>query len=99
MTVKATALQLAPLFPAKKPSEVYALLGVCPMVGKNDDGTTFTFEDAKVLTAFARANGMGLITFWSFQRDRFQSVGNPDLGPYSGVAQSDYQYLSIFQAP
>lgn len=99
MTVRAAAAQLSTLFPEKSVEQVYSMMGVCPMIGKNDDNTTFTFDDAQKVTLFARSKGMALITFSSFQRDRFQAVGSPVLCAYSGVAQADYQYLSIFQSP
>jgi hypothetical protein len=88
--------QVAALYPGRTPAQVNAMMSVCPMIGKNDDGVILTFEDARQVTAWALAKGIPQITFWSFQRDRQQATGNPSLGGYSGVAQSDYQYLKIF---
>ena len=99
MTFRAAAIQMSALYPNKTPAQLHAMMGVTPMIGKNDDGTTFTMADAQTVANFAGANNLGMISYWSFHRDRAQSyTGNTDLGSYSGVAQSDYQYFRIFQS-
>ena len=94
----AAAGQIAPLFPNKSQPQLYAMMGVTSMIGTNDDGSTFTLADADTLTAFVKANGIGLLSWWSFQRDRAQSTsGAADINTYSGVAQSDYQFFNAFR--
>ncbi|KZS85727.1 putative bifunctional chitinase/lysozyme [Mycobacterium persicum] len=47
--------QLAPLYPSKSDAQVWAMVGVTPMIGVNDDlREVFTVADADKLTAFAR---------------------------------------------
>lgn len=47
--------QLAPLYPSKSDTQVWAMVGVTPMIGVNDDPReVFTVADADKLTAFAR---------------------------------------------
>lgn len=99
MTFRATANQMAAIFPNKSQPQIYAMMGISPMIGKNDDGSTFTLDDARTVAEFANANGVGLISYWSFQRDRAQANnGSDDLNSFSGVAQSNFQFHSIFKS-
>lgn len=99
MTLTASASQFMTIYRNKTQSQVYAMMGVTPMVGTNDDGATFTLDDARTVANFVKSNGIGQISYWSFQRDRAQaSSGNADINNFSGVAQSDYQFHSIFKS-
>ncbi len=99
MTLTASVSQFMTIFRSKTQAQVYAMMGVTPMIGKNDDGSTFTLDDARQVANFVKANGIGQISYWSFQRDRAQSNGNSnDINDYSGVAQSDYQFHTIFKS-
>ena len=99
MTFRAAANQMSTLYRNKTPAQLHAMMGMTPMIGKNDDGTTFTLADAQTVANFAKANNVGMISYWSFHRDRAQSyTGNNNLGSYSGVAQSDFQYHRIFKS-
>jgi chitinase len=96
---RSAALQVAPLFPNKTQPQLYAMMGVTSMIGTNDDGSTFTLADAKSLTDFVQSNGIGVLSWWSFQRDRAQATaGAADINTYSGVAQSAWQFFNIFRA-
>ena len=98
MTFRATVSQMATLYPNKTQAQLHAMMGMTPMIGKNDDGSTFSLVDAKTIADFAKANGIGLLSYWSFQRDQAQaSNASNDLGSFSGVAQSNYQFLNIFK--
>ncbi len=49
---------------------VWAKVGATPMIGQNDaPGEVFSLEDAKRLTTFATAHGMGRVSMWSANRD------------------------------
>ncbi len=99
MTLAATVNQLRAVYPGKTTGQLYAMMGVTPMIGRNFDGATFTLEDARTLAAFVKSNGMGLLAYWSFQRDRAQAAGGEtDLNAYSGVAQSAFQFHGIFDS-
>lgn len=97
MTFRAAAAQMMTLFPGKSQGQIHAMMGITPMIGRNDDGTTFTLEDAGILADFVRNNGVGMIAYWSFQRDRLQYTPNYDLGQYSGYAQTQFAFLKVFQ--
>lgn len=99
MTFRAAANQMTSVFRNKTQSQLYAMMGITPMIGKNDDGSTFTLDDAKMVANFARQNDVGMISYWSFQRDRAQSNnGSTNLNSFSGVAQSDFQFYNIFKS-
>ena len=99
MGFRAAALQVGSLYPNKSQGQIYAMMGVTPMIGKNEDGSVFTLADAQTVASFASQNGVGLISYWSFQRDRAQATSaSYDLTSYSGVAQANYQYHNIFKS-
>ena len=99
MTVRAVANQMTSVFQNKTQGQIYAMMGISPMIGKNDDGATFTLDDARTVANFARQNGLGLISYWSIQRDRAQAHnGSNNLRSFSGVAQSDFQFYNIFKS-
>ena len=99
MTLQASAVQVASIYPNKTQAQVHAMMGVTPMIGKNDDGSVFSLDDAQTVTNYVKQNGIGLIAYWSFQRDRAQaSDGYNDLNSFSGVAQSNYQFFNIFKS-
>ena len=95
---RASVNQLATVYPSKTRAQLHAMMGMTPMIGVNDDGATLTLADARMVADFAKANGVGLLSYWSFQRDRAQGwAGMGPVGTYSGVAQANYQYLNIFK--
>ncbi|MES2481862.1 MAG: hypothetical protein V4609_07690 [Pseudomonadota bacterium] len=98
MTLTATNAQLKTLFPGRSTWQIYGMMGVTPMIGTNDDFTTFTLADAQRVAEFARQNGLGMISYWAFNRDRAQSYAGQNLTTHSGVVQSAYQYLRTFKS-
>ena len=99
MTFRAAANQMTSIFRNKTQSQLYAMMGITPMIGKNDDGSSFTLDDAQMVANFAKQNGVGMISYWSFQRDRAQAYnGSTNLSSFSGVAQSDFQFYNIFKS-
>ncbi|MDB5886743.1 MAG: hypothetical protein JWR74_2914 [Polaromonas sp.] len=98
MTFQAAAKQMTTVFRNKTQAQLHAMMGVSPMIGKNDDGSTFTLSDAQNVANFAKNNGIGMISYWSFQRDQAQAyTGFTNLNSFSGVAQSNYQFYNIFK--
>ena len=98
MTFRAAATQLASIYPNKTQAQLHAMMGMTPMIGKNDDSSVFSLVDAKTIADFAKVNGIGLLSYWSFQRDRAQATNaSTNLNDFSGVAQSDYQFFNTFK--
>ena len=67
------------------------------MIGKNDDTEVFSLQDATDLTAFAKQNRIGLVSFWSIDRDQVCPSG-ADYNSCSTVDTSNFQFDAIFRA-
>jgi chitinase len=80
----------------------YANLGITPMIGVNDDGSTFTLSNASSVESWAKSNGVGRLAFWSVNRDKSCSaaaVVHPDASSTcSGVSQSTLAFTDRFAA-
>ena len=81
----------------------YANVGLTPMIGVNDDGSTFTLSDASKVESFAASNSLGRLSFWSLTRDvscggsAAQAVARPAASPTcSGVSQGQLAFTSAF---
>jgi chitinase len=77
---KGTAGQLASLYGIST-SAAYAMMGLTPIAGTNDDGTVFSTANAQSLESFAAANGVQELSFWEVD-----GYDKP----------TGYQYSSIF---
>jgi len=91
--------QLATLYPTKTDAQLWAMVGVTPMIGQNDiAGEVFTTADATQLTTFAKTNHLGRLAFWSANRDVqcSQGVKTSVDNLCSGVLQSPNQFASTF---
>jgi chitinase len=76
----------------------YANVGITPMIGVNDDGSTFTLSDASSVASWASSNGIGRLAFWSVDRDQACPGGNGGAASptCSGVSESTAQFTSAF---
>jgi hypothetical protein len=94
-----TFSQLKSLFPAKSDTQIWAMLGITPMIGQNDTpGEVFGLTDAQQVMSFAQQNNIGLLAFWALERD-FQ-CGQATNGPSdtcSSVSQAAYAFSNIFK--
>ncbi len=98
VSFNATRDQMQTLFPSKTRAQLHAMMGMTPMIGWNDDGTVFTLADAKTVADFVKTNGIGMLGYWAFTRDKAQSTaGLLPVNNYTGVVQSAYQFLNIFK--
>jgi chitinase len=91
-----TEKQLKSIFTGRTDAQLYAMIGITPMIGQNDDGTRFQPSDATTITQFAMANGVGLLSYWALQRDQTGTAN--DLDRFSRVNTSDYQFYKIMAA-
>jgi Carbohydrate binding domain len=92
---EATEGQMATIWPSDSAAQLYAMLGVTPMIGDNDTGPVFTIADAQQLVAWAKTEHVGRLAFWSEGRDNGGCSGG--VSPTcSGISQSTYQFTSIF---
>ncbi|NUR59965.1 MAG: sugar hydrolase [Catenulispora sp.] len=75
--------QLKPLYPATPDPQLWAMIGITPMIGPNDTaGETFQLADAQTLTRFATQHHLGRLAMWSLPRD----------------ANSAYEFSHTFEA-
>lgn len=93
------ATQLHAIYPDKDAAMINAMIGVTPMIGKNDNGNKpFTLADAKMLGQYAKQHGIARIAMWSLDRDDYNSK-DTGTSPYSSsVPESDYGFSTNFLA-
>jgi hypothetical protein len=96
-STKATFAQLRDVFPGKSAAEVWAMIGITAMIGRNDVSTeVFTLDDASRVLRFAHRRDIGLLAFWNMQRDRQCPSPSPTArGDCSGVAQGRFAFTKI----
>ncbi|GGO96869.1 hypothetical protein GCM10012280_57340 [Wenjunlia tyrosinilytica] len=86
--------QLKGLYPGKSDAQVWAMVGVTPMLGQNDDGRIYDQADARQLVAFAKGKHVGLLAFWEETRDR--NACNGALYMCTNIPQAPYEFSKIF---
>ncbi|BBA98514.1 putative chitinase [Actinacidiphila reveromycinica] len=74
----------------------YGNLGITPMIGKNDDGSTFTLADAQTVESFAAQHGVGRLAFWSVNRDQPCSGTANSLSTCSEISQNSFAFTDAF---
>jgi hypothetical protein len=84
----------------KTDAQLWAMVGVTPMIGMNDD-TSEIFDQtaARQLVAFAQQKGLGRLAFWDLNRDQQNAAGKltyVDLKS-SSVLQSPFEFSQIFK--
>jgi hypothetical protein len=79
------------------PNATYAMVGVTPMIGQNDDSAeTFTEADAQNLVSFAQQNQLGRLGFWSVDRDQPCAGSVSALSQCSMISQQPLDFTKIF---
>lgn len=83
----------------KTDDELWSMIGICPEIGINDTGAfnTFFLEDVSPVINFCKTKNVGMITFWSANRDKANN-GSEVNGPDStGLAQEELAFTKAFQ--
>jgi len=100
-TSAASALetQLSSIFTGKTATQLWAMVGITPMIGQNDtQGEIFTLANASSVLSFANAHGITELSFWSAGRDNGGCAGQTYASPScSGLSQSQWQFTTTFQ--
>ncbi len=79
-------------------------LGITPMIGQNDTpNEQFTIADATTVNAFALANGVGMLSMWSLNRDASCTLPTPVVTTVvqvdcSGVDQAGASFQAVLSA-
>ncbi len=87
--------QILSLIPGTTSAAAWSMIGITPMIGQNDTGEVFTLANAQTVATFAKANGVGLLSFWAIQRDQ---AGSGSYADFSLAESSDFQFSAIFDA-
>jgi hypothetical protein len=85
--------QLVKLMPGTTAAQAWRMIGVIPMIGKNDDSEVFSIADAVTLAQFAIQNRIGLVSFWSMDRDQV-CAGGADYNSCSTVDTVNFQFAT-----
>ncbi len=96
-SAEGTYAQLSTLYGKYGKTFGYSQLGVTPMIGVNDVlSEVFTVADAQALEDYARAKGLGMLSFWSVTRDTPGSLGQAT--PIaSGLSAAAGSFSGIFK--
>jgi len=95
-TAGAVLKQMEEIFPDKSDAELKSMLGLTPMIGRNFNGNTFQLANARTVVDWATQNNIGLLAFWSIERDNGGCSGT--VSPYfSGVDQQRFDFTKIFK--
>ncbi|WP_329487073.1 carbohydrate binding domain-containing protein [Kitasatospora sp. NBC_01246] len=86
--------QLKSLYPAKSDAQLWAAVGITPMLGENDDHQVYNQADARQLVAFAQQHHLGELAFWDATRDANACTGA--LYKCTNIAQQPYEFAKIF---
>ncbi|RQG86677.1 PKD domain-containing protein [Natrarchaeobius halalkaliphilus] len=81
--------QLQEWLPEKSDEELYTMIGITPMIGVQNSGGPFYPEDAAEVRSYAEDHDLGLLSFWSIERD------NPGDGldaEHSGIEQDPFDF-------
>ncbi|PJI94026.1 chitinase [Luteimicrobium subarcticum] len=90
--------QLKALYPSKTTAQLWGMTGIIEMVGIDDFGAaeTFTVANAQTVYTWAKAQGVGFLSFWALQRDNGGCVGTAGANECSGIAQDTWAFSKIF---
>jgi len=97
---KATATQLGsiPAYAGLTSAQRLSMVGVTPMIGQNDlPGEVFTVADATTVAQFAKANSLGVLSWWEMTRDQPCTGGIPAY-MCSGVSNPQWSFSKAFVA-
>jgi hypothetical protein len=77
-------------------AEAYAHSGISSMNGRTDEADeTVSIQDLNTMVAFAQANHLARLAYWSINRDRECGGADQDANDCSGVAQQPYAYAGV----
>ncbi|XP_054153537.1 chitinase-like [Oppia nitens] len=92
---EATHKQMKQVWPQKSDKELYSMLGVTPMLGRNFNGKIFTQQHAQQLVNWAKQKQIGHLGFWSINRDR-ACPGKAVDPSCSSIDEKDHEFTKIF---
>ncbi|GAB2694902.1 cellulose binding domain-containing protein [Kitasatospora kifunensis] len=92
---QSTRAQIAQVWPNLTTAQTWAMVGVTPMLGQNDNADeVFGLNDAQQLLTFAQQNHLGELSFWEVTRDGNACTGS--LFKCTNIQQSPYQFSKLW---
>ncbi|MCG6495917.1 glycosyl hydrolase family 18 protein [Kitasatospora sp. A2-31] len=90
--------QLAKLYPAKTPAQLWGSIGITEMLGIDDFGPaeTFTVANATTVYNWAVSKGINTLSFWALQRDNGGCPGTGGRDDCSGISQGTWDFTHVF---
>jgi chitinase len=85
--------QLCLIYSVADKPKIYSQMGITPMIGVQDDNTTFSTDDLEAVLSYAKSVGIGFISCWALQRDQ---VGSGSLAIYTNVNKTNLEFHNIF---
>lgn len=92
---------LKDLYPSKTDNALWAMVGITPMIGVNDVNIEqFTLANAKSLQQFGQTHHIGLLSFWSINRDTpcADKWASPICSGMN-LQTKDYEYAGVLSYP
>jgi chitodextrinase len=87
---------LASIFPNKSSAEIWGMVGLTPMIGVNNVGGAHELSDAREVVSFVQDTGVGLVSFWSIDRDNGGCPNGTVSATCSGISQTPYEFSHIY---
>jgi chitinase len=92
--------KLQTIYPDKSDNELWAMVGVTPMIGQNDViSEVFYLSDAQQLLTYAQQRNIGMLSMWSLSRDNGSAgICNHASPTYSCLEQESFAFTNILKA-
>lgn len=93
-----TAKQIGFLYPGTTDAQRISRVGITPMIGVNDtQPENFGLANAQQVTAWAKANNVGMIAWWALVRDQPCATNAVQLSEHcSGTPNAKWAYANAF---
>ncbi len=96
-SAQSTRDQIAQVWPALTTAQTWAMVGVTPMLGQNDNASeVFGLSDAQQLLTFAQQNHLAELAFWEVTRDGNACTGG--LSKCTNITQTPYEFSKMYAA-
>jgi hypothetical protein len=92
--------QLKTVYPTATDTQLWAMVGITPMIGVNDtNDEVFQVSDAQVVAQFAAQHHIGRLAMWSLTRDQACAQQSSWASPTcSSIQQNAYDFSHTFEA-
>lgn len=92
--------QLKAIYTGFSDAKLWSMIGITPMIGRNDVLTeVFDQQEAREVLAFAQQKNLGMLSFWSLNRDLQNPSGvlSRTDNFSSSILQTPYEFSGIFK--